>query len=173
MFEYRTPFTLTNIVTSEDFNKAKEYVAEENMVQYLIHEDANDLIDKIEEIRWHLRDVISGYVKCISKVPLTEDELYIISQFVSGQNSDGLGEGFEQRFLAEFDWETNDYIFTEYSTDKIVESAKNILSYCNHTDCSTECIFCEEYKKQHPTSCSTEYCFDHMLLQDIIDEYDK
>jgi hypothetical protein len=53
--------------------------------------------------------------------PLTDEESKQISEWISGQNSDGLGEGFEQQSFAEiegddenddwamasFDWQTN------------------------------------------------------------------
>ena len=47
----------------------------------------------VEEIRGHLY----GRVEVTSTVPLTAEETAAMKAWISGQNSDGLGEGFEQR----------------------------------------------------------------------------
>jgi hypothetical protein len=129
---YRTNFELTNEV--DDFVAAKEYLIEDNMVDYLKNDDriAKNTRDAIENIEWILVSASFGFVKLTANRNLSVEELLCISKFVAGQNSDGLGEGFEQQdfanyrvydecsdddedeyeyVTASFDWENNEYIF--------------------------------------------------------------
>lgn len=139
MFTYRTYFNLTNAVN--DFEEARQYLIEDNMTTYLksdsrIPENVRSAVDNIV---WILKDIASGYIELTANRSLSAQELESISKFVSGQNSDGLGEGFEQQdfacyedegltgyegddwdnemIMASFDWQTNDYLFGEV-TDK-------------------------------------------------------
>lgn len=133
MYVYRTYFTLVACVN--DLSAAQEYLTEDDMTVYLkddnrIPEDVRNAVEKIE---WHLTDECSGNIELQTNRALSADELKPISEFVSGQNSDGLGEGFEQQefanyedeglegydesdwdnewIMASFDWKTNEYIF--------------------------------------------------------------
>lgn len=137
MFTYRTYFNLTNAVN--DFEEARKYLTEDNMTAYLkgdsrIPEDVRSVVDNIV---WILKDIASGYIELIANRSLSTQELESISKFVSGQNSDGLGEGFEQQdfacyedeglvgyegeewdnemITASFDWQTNNYLFEKVS----------------------------------------------------------
>lgn len=146
MFKYRTKFNLEAPVL--DMEAAQEYLSEDSMAEYL-REDLDDscdyftipmshLRDKVISLEWHLEDSDSGYIELCTKTEFTPGELAQISEWVSGQNSDGLGEGFEQQdfanyensgwcgnrydeddcedmwVMASFDWETNKYIFSLY-----------------------------------------------------------
>ena len=133
MYVYRTYFTLVACVN--DLSAAQEYLTEDDMTVYLkddnrIPENVRNAVEKIE---WHLTDECSGNIELQTNRALSADELKPISEFVSGQNSDGLGEGFEQQefanyedeglegydesdwdnewIMASFDWKTNEYIF--------------------------------------------------------------
>ena len=137
MFTYRTYFKLTASVN--DFEEARNYLSEDDMTQYL-KEDyrcPSSLQGVVISIDWILRDEQSGYIELKTNRELDDKELEWISDWVSGQNSDGLGEGFEQQdfacynandynsyysdyededsdddyVMASFDWQTNDYKF--------------------------------------------------------------
>ena len=124
IMRYITVFELKNPVI--DFDEAANYLVEDNMLQYFDHPLAKD----IESIVWKLETEDSGIIELITKRKFDEDELLEVSDYVSGQNSDGLGEGFEQQdfayypideddedcdeyVMASFDWATNNYIFEE------------------------------------------------------------
>lgn len=131
---YRTQFKLTAAVN--DFDAAYKYLTEDNMLLYLKGDRRcpDDTYSKITKIEWVLKDESSGYIQLDTAVELTQIELDNISDWVRGQCSDGLGEGFSQQkfayyedegltgfegcdwdnedICAEFDWETNEYKFT-------------------------------------------------------------
>lgn len=130
---YRTFFKLTNCV--KDIDDAQKYLSEDNMKQYLQYDSRcpEDTFEKIVYINWILTDEDSGYIELKTTQELSDIELTNLSEWVSGQNSDGLGEGFSQQsfacyeddssysddddyyednfIVAEFDWKTNDYKF--------------------------------------------------------------
>lgn len=131
MYIYRTYFKLNAPVLDKD--EAQDYLSEDDMVGYLINDDDIDssITDAIEDIYWVLKDEESGYIELKTTRKLSDKELKPISDWVGGQNADGLGEGFEQQdfasypldeddedadyddewVMASFDWRTNDYIF--------------------------------------------------------------
>lgn len=125
---YRTAGSLTTPVS--DLAAARTYLAAEDMggmtqfVQYASHPGLQEVVF---HIRWGLEDEGSWYVEVITERTLTPEESTALSEWISGQNSDGLGEGFEQQPWAEhgggyddyedededysmssFDWQTND-----------------------------------------------------------------
>ncbi len=101
---YETSGHLTGIIESENFIAAQAYLTYDhtgkplNMEQYL----DQPLRDAVEMLEWQLDGNGCDYkVRAITKRALTHDELDKLSSEVSGQNSDGLGEGFEQQAFAE------------------------------------------------------------------------
>jgi hypothetical protein len=129
---YRTAGSLTTPVS--DLAAARTYLAAEDMggmtqfVKYASHPALEEVVHHIE---WTLLDEGSWQVTVITHRELHEDESSALSEWISGQNSDGLGEGFEQQPWAEhgggngydeddeedysmssFDWETNDCSLT-------------------------------------------------------------
>jgi hypothetical protein len=132
-FVYVTEFDLTNPVN--DYSAAREYLKQDDMTQYLIQylERKNLDPDGIVSISWELEDEEFGVIELISNKPLSQELLSVISKWIRGQNSDGLGEGFEQQDFAwtpydtededyyysnegemsSFDWETNTYKLRE------------------------------------------------------------
>lgn len=140
MYTYRTYFKLTAPVI--DFEAAREYLIEDEMVVYF-NEDSrrpSSLQGVVISIDWILRDEESGYIEMKSTRELETKELEFISDWVRGQNSDGLGESFEQQdfacyvsnenddfdydefededwIMASFDWLTNNYIFVLVNSD--------------------------------------------------------
>lgn len=114
---YRTYFKLEYPVCN--VTAAQEYLTEDDMTQYL--KDDNRIQEstrnKIVNIRWNLSDDQSGYIQLETTDSLSELELKSISEWVSGQNSDGLGEGFEQQSFANYQDEEYDYDEDEYGYD--------------------------------------------------------
>lgn len=144
---YMTPFSLEYPVN--DLKAAQEYLVAEDMTIYLKNDikyrAKNDFItdfsDMIVSVEWSLEDEDSGQVNLSTYGPLTDNQLSVVSNWISGQNSDGLGEGFEQQpfaqinnyddveddefeeidevCMASFDWETNDYDLVQTSGPKL------------------------------------------------------
>lgn len=98
MYTYQTKFYLLADVL--DLNDARAYLEEDNMLNYF---DNEQIKRKLRSIEWHLIDEGSGYVEVIANTELSDNELEEISAYISGQNSDGLGEGFEQQDFASYD----------------------------------------------------------------------
>jgi hypothetical protein len=105
--KYQTEFNLTLPV--KDLDKAREYLAED-VAKYLRKEieAANEQAlseispDNIVSLKWELDNEQSGHITLLTKSPLTDNQLKAVSGFISGQNSDGLGAGFEQGDFAEY-----------------------------------------------------------------------
>ena len=97
-FIYETSFNLEAPVNN--FGAAQEYLDEDDMVQYLDESRCSAAKD-IGSIVWILDDEQSGKIRVTAKRELTEEELDQLSDWILGQNSDGLGEGFEQQDFAE------------------------------------------------------------------------
>lgn len=135
-YTYETEFNLAAPVN--DINAAQEYLLEDDMTKYLTQgikreasrDKVDDFSDVIISIKWLLYDAQSGVIRLQSSRPLNQNELDFVSDWISGQNSDGLGEGFEQQDfawmpydddddddeyysddgeMASFDWKTNNY----------------------------------------------------------------
>lgn len=127
---YETKFNLTSEVN--DFIEAYDYLAEDDMTQYLDEKFKNI----VESIEWVLKTTDSGIIVVSATRELTDEESKELSEWISGQNSDGLGEGFEQQdfalteeeyddedeendeyepahYMASFDWTTNTYPLTK------------------------------------------------------------
>lgn len=108
---YRTSGTLTGTIEPENVGFAQNYLQADDMTQYL---DAS-LQEIVERIQWHLNiDGHTWYVEVFATRVLEKSDLKALSLWVSGQNSDGLGEGFEQQ---EFAWEESGYGDDEYDGD--------------------------------------------------------
>lgn len=134
-YTYETEFNLS--VPVNDIDAAQEYLIKYDMTKYLtqrIKREANrdkidNFSDAIVSIKWLLYDEQSGVIRLQSSRLLNQDELDFVSSWILGQNSDGLGEGFEQQEfawmpyddddddddyyddgeMASFDWQTNNY----------------------------------------------------------------
>lgn len=124
---YRTEGVLTGTIERENLAEAQAYLTEDDMTQFL----DEPLKSAVALIRWNLNsDGNSYYVEAICHRELDDAELKQLADWTSGQNSDGLGEGFEQQDFAwdrgdsydddeydedgsmiSFDWQTNDSTF--------------------------------------------------------------
>lgn len=118
-FKYKTVAKLSLPVT--DFLEAKEYLRDDNMLQYL---DDSRLAENLEDIYWDLVNPNTVEIGVVSKKMLSPSERYTLSRFISSQNSDGIGDGFRNQdfafhdtgkeiLLSEFDWQTNPYVLRE------------------------------------------------------------
>lgn len=183
MARYATEFHLTNPVN--DLNAAREYLQVDNMAEYL-SDDLRDLGLKrlkpsdILNLEWDLQDEDYGLIYLDTAIELTDDELDVISDWVRGQNSDGLGEGFEQQPFAEiryegdedeygysdydtdmasFDWQTNSYKFEKISDSKRVTDSLKRYSDLSYQD------------KQRELTVTYEYAFSFVMknLADYVD----
>ena len=152
---YKTDFNLECPVN--DYDAAREYLLEDDMTKYLIDSLRGDNVNeeeimKIKNIKWILQDTQSGYILLTTTDVLPNNILSMISEWVSGQNSDGLGEGFEQQDFAEydsgdyydednyddeycmasFDWKTNKYPFKRVNSPYSLRENNKYKSNINH-----------------------------------------
>lgn len=116
-YTYTTKFTLTDLVL--DLESANDYLAEDDMVDYFDEYKeigvTKDLIKKVISINWELQTRDSGKITVKTNALLTYKERKAVSRWISGQNSDGLGEGFEQQDFANYDVNRYDYDGNEIS----------------------------------------------------------
>lgn len=132
---YQTNFKLAYPV--RDMDAAKAYLSEDDMTEILVghHPELDGVVSNIE---WILDDDESGHIDLETTRSLTDVELTMISEWVAGQNADGLGEGFEQQsfanymveedpygleedewVMASFDWKSNSYAFSPVESDLV------------------------------------------------------
>lgn len=100
--EYEDYYEIDNMFLLEykdDIQEAVEcYQSIDDMVQFFKRSDS--VKEKLASIVWSVDEVdgkLYGRVNVRLKEPLTEGETEILKEWINGQNSDGLGEGFEQR----------------------------------------------------------------------------
>lgn len=92
--EYETGFHLEAPVN--DFEAAQAYLSDDDMTQYI----PDELKDVVKDVKWELDDEESGHISFKTTRELTAEESKKMSDWIDGQNSDGLGEGFEQQDFA-------------------------------------------------------------------------
>lgn len=117
----------------KEFDK---FYCDEDMTEYF---DDGELKEKIHGIFWNIiviKEELVGKVVVLidDNQNLSKDEIEEIKDFIEGQNSDGLGEGFEQREIRTHDgelicvsfWDTDNYwangdykIYTEEEFERI------------------------------------------------------
>lgn len=107
---YATKFFLDGEVN--DLYEAQEYLEGLNMKKYA----DNDIKPLLINVRWVLVEYDYGYVVVDAYEELSQEILDRLSRWIKGQNSDGIGEGFEQQdfadcdgFRCSLDWKHNDY----------------------------------------------------------------
>lgn len=100
--KYRTTGTLTGTIDRENVGEAQAYLTEDDMAKYL----DPPLEGVIAVLQWNLHaDGHNYHIDAYALRELTDEELVLLSQECSGQNSDGLGESFEQQ---DFAWEEDE-----------------------------------------------------------------
>lgn len=103
LYYYEAEFRLDGEVEPEYFMDAFHYLSEDNFVDYLHNEN---LKEKVFKIIWSLEKPDSGVVKIYTNEELNDNDLTELEDFIFGQKTDGLGEGFEQQvFGVPFVWD--------------------------------------------------------------------
>ena len=105
MFKYVTNFNLTDEIYAEFFEDAVSYLIEDDMTQYV----PENVKAKIVSVEWVLEEVDKGVIVIWTSELLSEEEEDELSEWIAGQCSDGLGEGFEQQPFAEIGGSDYDY----------------------------------------------------------------
>ncbi len=99
---YETKGHLTGTIAPENVTAAQAYLTEPNMADYL----DEPLKGVVLFQQWQLDANGHDYkVVAVTTRELTEDELKLLADNTSGQNSDGHGEGFEQQ---DFAWDEDE-----------------------------------------------------------------
>lgn len=108
---YSTTFNLRHPVN--DLQAAQSYLDDGMMTPIIKGDSGIDAFtrDAITQISWNLANEESGTIDIETTRELGEDELGALSRWISGQNSDGLGEGFEQQEFA------NTFLADEYELE--------------------------------------------------------
>lgn len=113
-FKYLQEFSMKSPVN--DLEAAQNYLTEDDMTQYL----PENLKEKINKVEWQLNDESSGEIVVMANNELSEEEENELYDWIEGQNSDGLGEGFEQQEFAEsyYDPNSGDGPYTRYEAEE-------------------------------------------------------
>ena len=103
---YKTQGSLTHPVS--DLNAAREFLREhgKDIHQYIYPDEAKP---NVHSVTWDLRNQIAWEVTVVADEELPPVQRELLSSWISGQNSDGLGEGFEQQPFAEHDLDEDEY----------------------------------------------------------------
>ncbi len=104
MYKYRLDFELSEPLRDESFYEAQDYLHDFDMTQYFVCEyrspEQQALKDVLAHVEWDLDNLSEGHVDIITSSPLSDKQIAMIYDEICGQNSDGLGEGFEQQDFA-------------------------------------------------------------------------
>ena len=127
-FEYYTDFKL--VCPVNDFEAARDYLIKDDMTKYLIGSFDKKGMETLKpedivSIKWKLLDDQKGKIILITTRELTAVESKAISDWIKGQNSDGLGECFEQQDFAE-----NKDCYDNYDED--YEDDEDDCYYCSN-----------------------------------------
>lgn len=119
------PASDSNIIDClDDISKAlDEYQTFDNTTMLDYFDESESAKAKMLSMRWgvcEFENIPFGYVEIELYDPLTPEEENILKEWISGQNSDGLGEGFEQHEIStEYGdmyvsmWQYNDYFIKD------------------------------------------------------------
>jgi hypothetical protein len=121
MATYVTHFNLVYPVI--DYEAARDYLSKDKIDNVSTTELMTQVLkehmsfgEKIDMIEWVLQTEERGYIILETNASLSKEELAQVSRWVQGQNSDGLGEGFEQQEFA-------CYYYNESTGESVSESA--------------------------------------------------
>ena len=92
-FTYGCGFGVTGFIIPKYWRDAKSYLEDDDMEQYYNDHQHED----ITKIVWKLEDKQRGTIYIYTTARLGRDGLNSLKNWIDGQNSDGLGEGFEQQ----------------------------------------------------------------------------
>ena len=129
-FKYEQEFHLNAPVN--DMDAAQEYLSEDDMSQYL----PDELKEAVKTVEWKLDDDESGKIEIHTTRELTPDEQSKLNDWIEGQNSDGLGEGFEQQEFAEnyYDPYSGDGPYTRYEAEEEIDRRIEDMDVSDYKD---------------------------------------
>ncbi len=93
-----TDYIIANMDEVESKLQGYTMLDGKNMADY--YNDNSVIKEKLVSMDWgicEINDIPYGYVDVVLNAPLNDSEVDELKDWISGQNSDGLGEGFEQR----------------------------------------------------------------------------
>lgn len=128
-----TDYIIANMDEVESELQGYTMLDSKNMADY--YNDNSVIKEKLVSMDWgicEINDIPYGYVDVVLNAPLIDSEIDELKDWISGQNSDGLGEGFEQREIETDDgglyvsfWNSGkDYfIYTQEEMDEYLEQS--------------------------------------------------
>lgn len=128
-----TDYIIDNLDDVESELQGYTMLDGKNMADY--YNKNSEIKGKLISMDWgicEINNIPYGYVDVVLNAPLNDSEVDELKDWISGQNSDGLGEGFEQREIETDDgslyvsfWSSgNDYfIYTQEEMDEYLEQS--------------------------------------------------
>lgn len=92
--QYAKAFAVLGFIHPGRHDDAYNYLYEDNMTQYFDNEDPLGIIT---DMRWELTKPQSGLIICTCNASWPKWYFGPMASYCDGQNSDGLGESFEQQ----------------------------------------------------------------------------
>ncbi len=128
-----TDYIIANMCDVESELEGYTMLDGKNMADY--YNENSAIKEKLVSMDWgicEIKDIPYGYVDVVLNAPLNDSEVEEIKDWISGQNSDGLGEGFEQReietdegglYVSFWDSENDYFIYTQEEMDEYLEQS--------------------------------------------------
>lgn len=137
-YTYSTPFEFTNPLPDDKaFHDARRYLDSSNVptkdcpsMSYFLRESVPEAERLGLNVAWRLGSPEGGSIEVESPEELDAETLSKISRWISGQNSDGLGEGFEQQ----------DFAIIDDGDDRSWDDDEDYDPYDPWSDDGTECV---------------------------------
>lgn len=137
-YTYSTPFEFTNpLPDGKAFHDARRYLDSSNVptkdcpsMSYFLRESVPEAERLGLNVAWRLGSPEGGSIEVESPEELDTETLSKISMWISGQNSDGLGEGFEQQ----------DFAIIDDGDDRSWDDDEDYDPYDPWSDDGTECV---------------------------------
>ena len=128
-----TDYIIANMDEVESELQGYTMLDGKNMADY--YNDNSVIKEKLVSMDWgicEINDTPYGYVDVVLNAPLNDSEVDELKDWISGQNSDGLGEGFEQReieidagdlYVSFWDSGKDYFIYTQEEMDEYLEQS--------------------------------------------------
>lgn len=137
-YTYSTPFEFTNpLPDGKAFHDARRYLDSSNVptkdcpsMSYFLRKSVPEAEKLGLNVAWRLGSPEGGSIEVESPEELEPETLSKISRWISGQNSDGLGEGFEQQ----------DFAIIDDGDDRSWDDDEDYDPYDPWSDDGTECV---------------------------------
>lgn len=106
-FDYDNPYEVYGGTLSEYKEaieeKFEDYLDGDDMAKYFDSDDNAEVAAKLQSMDWSFVDInyeLFGKVAVTLSGDISEEGIKDLKDYITGQNSDGLGEGFEQQDIA-------------------------------------------------------------------------